>query len=59
MGRKAISGTRKTDRTLRIRLTDDERDVIDRAAEVVGKPASTWARDLLLAAAKRTRKPKG
>jgi uncharacterized protein (DUF1778 family) len=35
---------------LRIRLTDDEREILDKAAE--GK-TSTWARELLLKAATR------
>jgi endonuclease YncB( thermonuclease family) len=51
MGRKAISGERKSDRPLRIRLTDAERSAIDRKAGACGKPASTWARDVLLRAA--------
>lgn len=53
MGRKTISGTRKTDRPLKIRLTDEERGRIDRAARGDGKPASTWARDVLLREASR------
>jgi uncharacterized protein (DUF1778 family) len=55
MGRKAISGTRKTDRPLRVRLTDEERTILDRAARAAGKPTSTWARDVLIAAARRKR----
>jgi uncharacterized protein (DUF1778 family) len=53
MGRKAISGARKTDRPLRIRLTDAERSAIDRAAREAGKPASTWAREELLRLAEK------
>ena len=56
MGRKAISGERKSDRTLRIRLTDSERDYLDRAAASAGTKTSSWARALLLAAAERKRK---
>jgi uncharacterized protein (DUF1778 family) len=51
MGRKAISGTRKTDRPLRIRLTDGERRRIDDAARAEGKPTSSWAREILMKAA--------
>jgi hypothetical protein len=55
MGRKPIADERKYDE-LRIRLTDSERVELDKAA---GKlPTSTWARDLLLNAA-RTKKAKG
>ena len=54
MGRKAMSGVRKTDRPLRIRLTDEERETLDRAA--ADKPTATWAREILLAAAKRVGK---
>lgn len=51
MGRKAISGTAKT-ASLLIRLTDEERAAIDTAAKGTGQPPSTWARDLLLTAAR-------
>jgi uncharacterized protein (DUF1778 family) len=51
VGRKAISGERKSDRPLRIRLTDEERAKLDAAAEAAGSPTSTWARDVLFAAA--------
>ncbi len=50
MGRKAIAGTRKWSQ-LRIRLTEEERTAMDAAAGEKG--TSTWARDILLAAAKR------
>jgi uncharacterized protein (DUF1778 family) len=53
MGRKAISGDRKTDKPLRIRLTDAERRAIEQAAGAAGVPASTWARGVLLRAASR------
>jgi hypothetical protein len=64
MGRKSISGERKTDRTLRIRLTDGEREALDAAAAAAGLKTSSWARGLLLAASgvgpkERTRKPRG
>ena len=53
MGRKAISGIPKTDRPLRIRLTDPERSTIDAAAKAAGGSTSTWARDVLLKAAEK------
>jgi uncharacterized protein (DUF1778 family) len=53
MGRKPISGVRKTDRPLRIRLTEEERAEFDAAARADGKASSTWARDLLLKLARR------
>jgi len=56
MGRKPLSGEPKTNRPLRIRLTDAERAELDRAAGKLG--TSTWARDLLLQAA-RTKNSKG
>ncbi len=54
MGRKPLSGKRKSDRPLRIRLTDEERAELDRAASKGGKPTATWARELLLAAARKS-----
>jgi uncharacterized protein (DUF1778 family) len=53
MGRKAMSGEPKTDKPLRIRLTDDERDVLDRAAALDGMPTSTWLRALGIDVARR------
>jgi uncharacterized protein (DUF1778 family) len=35
-----------------VRLSDEERRAIDRAAESEGKPVTKWARDVLLAAAR-------
>jgi uncharacterized protein (DUF1778 family) len=48
MARPTLSGERKTDRTLRIRLTDAERDALDSAARWYGEPTSRWAREELL-----------
>lgn len=56
MGRKAISGERKTDRPLRIRLTEAEREALDRAAREAGVSVSAWARALLLKAATKKSK---
>ena len=57
-GRRALSETGEAkERVLTIRLTDAERASIDVAANATGKGASTWARDLLLAAAEPPKKP--
>lgn len=40
-------------RPLFIKLTPDERGVIDQAAATDDKPPSVWARDILLRAARR------
>jgi uncharacterized protein (DUF1778 family) len=53
MGRKPISDERKSDKPLKIRLTDAERAELDRAAGAVG--TSTWARDVLMKAARNKR----
>lgn len=53
MGRKSISGIPKSDRPLRIRLTDEERSLIDQAASKVGLKTSAWARGILLVEARR------
>jgi hypothetical protein len=39
---------------LSVRLTREERRAIDQAADEAGKPASEWARELLLASVRRT-----
>lgn len=51
MGRKPLDKTAKLDQ-LRILLTSDERAELDAAASSAGQPTSSWARDLLLAAAR-------
>jgi hypothetical protein len=53
MGRPPVDNPRIS--TLSIRLTDAERAAIDAAAEQTGKKAAAWARERLLAAAKRQR----
>ncbi len=53
MGRKPLSDKPKTDRPLRIRLTDAERKELDRAAKKAGLMTATWARGLLLASARK------
>ena len=50
MGRPPMPPEKRRAAELRIRLTGDERAELDRAA---GKDTSTWARDVLLRAAKR------
>jgi hypothetical protein len=59
MGRKALSGKAK-DSELRIRLTEEERAILDAAARnAIGESkqgtTSTWARGVLLRAAKRVK----
>lgn len=51
MGRKPLSSVAKFNRFV-IMLTDSEREEIESAAALAGAPASTWARDLLLSAAR-------
>jgi uncharacterized protein (DUF1778 family) len=50
MGRKKLPDDERREKPLRIRLSPDERELIDRAAE---GNASAWARRVLLQAAKR------
>ena len=49
-GRPPKADDERKDNVLRIRMTQDEREAIDQAAD--GK-TSSWARDVLLRAAKR------
>ena len=53
MGRKPISDKPKSSRPLRILLTDEEREILDRAASPT--PTSTWGREVLFAIAERSR----
>lgn len=55
MGRKPLSDARKNVQ-FRIMLTELERAELDTAAAAAGMALSTWARDLLLSAA-RAAKP--
>lgn len=52
-GRPPLSGERKSDTPLRIRLTKSERKELDDAARANGKPTSTWLRDILLEEARK------
>lgn len=64
MGRTALPDDERMDSELRIRLTADERESLDKAAEAAFKGeavpkrgvTSTWARDTLLKAAQRALK---
>lgn len=53
MGRNPLSNKPKTDKPLRIRLTDDERELLDNAANIGGLPTSSWAREVLIKFANR------
>ena len=53
MGRKRLSDAERREKPLRIRLTPEERQQIDRAA---GDNASALAREVLLKASKRSKK---
>jgi len=53
MGRKRLSDDDRREKPLRIRLTPEERESIDKAAD---GNASAWARQLLLKAAQKRKK---
>jgi hypothetical protein len=54
MGRKPLPEADRRAKPLRIRLTDAEREQIDKAAEQAGYSGSSgWARSLLLDAAQK------
>jgi uncharacterized protein (DUF1778 family) len=53
MGRKKLPDDVRREKPLRIRLSPEERELVDTAA---GGNASAWARELLLKAAKKLRK---
>jgi uncharacterized protein (DUF1778 family) len=55
MGRKPLPPEERRAKPLRIRLTDAEREEIDRAAD---GQSSTWAREVLLSAARKAKKRK-
>jgi uncharacterized protein (DUF1778 family) len=52
MGRKKLPDDIRREKPLRIRLSADEREAVDKAAD--GK-TSSWARTVLLRAAKRVK----
>jgi len=51
MGRKPLGASPKL-WPIQIRLTQEERDELDAAAAIDGKPTSTWLRDIGLALAR-------
>lgn len=54
MGRPRLPVDKRRKKPLRIRLTDEERRLIDVGAEAAGeRNTSQWARDALLRAARR------
>ena len=53
MGRKRLPDRERREKPLRIRLTDEERELIDRAATAASSKSSAWARAVLLKAAQR------
>jgi len=53
MARPKKKESEAKENVLRIRLTDDERDTIDRAAAAKSLETSTWARSELMTLAKR------
>ena len=55
MGRPKKPDSERREKPLRIRVTKDERRILDEAAQRSGQDTSTWARDLLLKNAGKTR----
>ncbi len=53
MGRPPKPPEQRKSSELRIRLTEADREMLDEVAEAKGEETSTWARDVLLKAAKR------
>ena len=53
MARPMKSEVERKKNTLRIRMTEDERRLLDAAAQMLELDTSTWARGVLLRAAKR------
>ena len=53
MGRPKKPDSERKANVLRIRLTSEERQSLDEAAQKTGQETSTWARDLLLKIAKK------
>ena len=53
MGRKKLSDDVRKAHMFRIRMTQSEREKINRAAAVDGEKSSEWARKVLLKSAKR------
>lgn len=54
-GRPPLPDTERKAHMFRIRMTQAERDEIDRAAEANSEASSEWARQVLLKAARKKR----
>ena len=54
MGRPKKPDSERREKPLRIRVTKDERRILDEAAQNAGQETSTWARDILLKNARNT-----
>ncbi|MDZ4686479.1 MAG: hypothetical protein SH850_15530 [Planctomycetaceae bacterium] len=48
MGRKRLSDDERRDKPLRIRLTPEERELVDEAAGTHDESSAGWAREILL-----------
>lgn len=48
MGRKRLPDDERRDKPLRIRLTPEERELVDGAAESQEQASAGWARDVLI-----------
>ena len=57
-GRPPLPDTDRKGCTFRVRMTDEDKAVIDAAAVAADKAASEWAREILLKAATRDAKMK-
>jgi uncharacterized protein (DUF1778 family) len=56
-GRPELPEGEQREKPLRIRLSPEERHILDKAAELSGEPhTSTWARDILIRAAEKVNK---
>ena len=54
-GRPPIAKEKRKAGFLSLRLSEAERDEVDKAATKDAKPTTTWAREILLAEARRIR----
>jgi uncharacterized protein (DUF1778 family) len=56
MGRKRLSDDERRDKPLRIRLTPEERALVDEAAETREDTSAGWAREVLIREATKVTK---
>jgi uncharacterized protein (DUF1778 family) len=56
MGRKRLPDDERREKPLRIRLTPEERELVDKAAESHEETSSGWAREVLLREAAKAAK---